>query len=79
MDQPGQVRDPGLLAGPDRVLEGVEQYLASRPGLAGSTAIYGGSAGPGLLSRGRGRIGGLFLATIGVQLVLGGIRTFYET
>lgn len=43
------------------VLEGVEQYLASRPGLAGSTAIYGGSAGPGLLSRGRGRIGGLFL------------------
>jgi multiple antibiotic resistance protein len=25
------------------------------------------------------RIGGLFLATIGVQLVLGGIRTFYET
>lgn len=43
------------------VLEGVEQYLASRPGLAGSTAIYGGSAGPGLLTRGRGRIGGLFL------------------
>lgn len=25
------------------------------------------------------RIGGLFLATIGVQLVLGGLRTFYET
>ncbi|MEN0102114.1 MAG: triose-phosphate isomerase family protein [Curtobacterium sp.] len=43
------------------VLAGIEQYLAMRPELRGSTAIYGGSAGPGLLTRGRGRIGGLFL------------------
>ncbi|PZE77857.1 triose-phosphate isomerase family protein [Curtobacterium sp. MCBD17_019] len=43
------------------VLAGIEAYLASRPELAGSRAIYGGSAGPGLLSRGQGRIGGLFL------------------
>ncbi|WP_309146670.1 triose-phosphate isomerase [Curtobacterium sp. MCBD17_013] len=39
------------------VLAGIEAYLASRPELAGSRAIYGGSAGPGLLSRGQGRIG----------------------
>ena len=43
------------------VLAGIEQHLATRPELAGSTVIYGGSAGPGLLTRGRGRIGGLFL------------------
>lgn len=43
------------------VLAGIEQHLATRPGLAGSVAIYGGSAGPGLLTRGQGRIGGLFL------------------
>ncbi|MFJ3036316.1 triose-phosphate isomerase family protein [Curtobacterium pusillum] len=43
------------------VLAGIEQYLATRPELQGSTAIYGGSAGPGLLTRGQGRIGGLFL------------------
>ncbi|MFJ2980314.1 triose-phosphate isomerase family protein [Curtobacterium sp. NPDC087082] len=43
------------------VLSGIEEYLASKPELAGSVAIYGGSAGPGLLTRGRGRIGGLFL------------------
>jgi triosephosphate isomerase len=43
------------------VLAGIEQHLAARPELAGSVAIYGGSAGPGLLTRGRGRIGGLFL------------------
>jgi triosephosphate isomerase len=43
------------------VLAGIEQYLAKRPELQGSTAIYGGSAGPGLLTRGQGRIGGLFL------------------
>ena len=43
------------------VLAGIEQYLRSRPVLAGSVAIYGGSAGPGLLTRGAGRIGGLFL------------------
>ncbi|MDP4334039.1 triose-phosphate isomerase family protein [Curtobacterium sp. A7_M15] len=43
------------------VLAGIEEHLASRPELAGSVAIYGGSAGPGLLTRGAGRIGGLFL------------------
>lgn len=43
------------------VLAGIEAHLASRPELAGSVAIYGGSAGPGLLSRGQGHIGGLFL------------------
>lgn len=43
------------------VLAGIEAHLAARPGSHGSTVIYGGSAGPGLLTRGRGRIGGLFL------------------
>ena len=43
------------------VLGGVEAALAARPALAGSVVVYGGSAGPGLLTRGRGRIGGLFL------------------
>lgn len=43
------------------VLEGVERFLALRPAFAGSRVVYGGSAGPGLLTRGRGRIGGLFL------------------
>lgn len=43
------------------VLAGIETHLAARPELHGSTAIYGGSAGPGLLTRGQGRIGGLFL------------------
>ncbi|WP_336697959.1 triose-phosphate isomerase family protein [Curtobacterium sp. USHLN213] len=43
------------------VLAGIEEHLASRPELSGSVAIYGGSAGPGLLTRGQGRIGGLFL------------------
>ncbi|MEN0104065.1 MAG: triose-phosphate isomerase family protein [Curtobacterium sp.] len=43
------------------VLAGIEAHLATRPELAGSVVIYGGSAGPGLLTRGRGGIGGLFL------------------
>jgi triosephosphate isomerase len=43
------------------VLEGIEQSLAARAAFAGSRVVYGGSAGPGLLTRGRGRIGGLFL------------------
>lgn len=43
------------------VLAGIEQHLATRPELRGSTVLYGGSAGPGLLTRGAGRIGGLFL------------------
>ncbi|SBN62935.1 triosephosphate isomerase [Curtobacterium sp. 9128] len=43
------------------VLAGIEAHLATRPELAGSVVIYGGSAGPGLLTRGQGGIGGLFL------------------
>ncbi|WIB77572.1 triose-phosphate isomerase [Curtobacterium sp. MCPF17_002] len=43
------------------VLAGIEQHLRARPELHGSTVVYGGSAGPGLLTRGQGRIGGLFL------------------
>lgn len=43
------------------VLAGIEAHLATRPELVGSVVIYGGSAGPGLLTRGAGRIGGLFL------------------
>ena len=35
--------------------------LASRPWLAGSRVIYGGSAGPGLLGSLRGSVDGLFL------------------
>ncbi|MFF1400482.1 triose-phosphate isomerase [Streptomyces sp. NPDC058287] len=37
------------------------EWLNSRPQHAGSTVIYGGSAGPGLLSRLGGSVGGLFL------------------
>jgi triosephosphate isomerase len=36
-------------------------WLASRPGLAGSRVIYGGSAGLGLLGSIRGSVDGLFL------------------
>lgn len=43
------------------VLAGIGEYLSSRPELAGSRVIYGGSAGPGLLTRGAGGIRGLFL------------------
>lgn len=43
------------------VLGGIERFLATRPALVGSVVLYGGSAGPGLLTRGAGRIGGLFL------------------
>lgn len=43
------------------ILAGVSDYLAGHDELRGSRAIYGGSAGPGLLTRTGGRIGGLFL------------------
>jgi triosephosphate isomerase len=43
------------------VLDGITAWLAAQPALVGSRVIYGGSAGPGLLTRGQGRIGGLFL------------------
>ncbi len=42
-------------------LDGIERYLVDRSAFAGSRVVYGGSAGPGLLTRGQGRIGGLFL------------------
>ncbi|KQO59781.1 triose-phosphate isomerase family protein [Curtobacterium sp. Leaf261] len=43
------------------VLAGIAAHVAARPELAGSRVIYGGSAGPGLLTRGAGGIRGLFL------------------
>ncbi|WP_066522932.1 triose-phosphate isomerase family protein [Curtobacterium ammoniigenes] len=43
------------------VLDGIEAWLDKRPELAGSRVLYGGSAGPGLLTAGEGRIRGLFL------------------
>lgn len=43
------------------VLAGISAHLDTRPELTGSRVVYGGSAGPGLLTRGQGRIGGLFL------------------
>jgi triosephosphate isomerase len=43
------------------VLAGVRAWLDDQPDLTGSRVIYGGSAGPGLLTRGQGAIGGLFL------------------
>jgi triosephosphate isomerase len=43
------------------VLDGLRAWLDARPELAGSRVIYGGSAGPGLLTRGAGRNRGLFL------------------
>jgi triosephosphate isomerase len=43
------------------MLAGIEAHLATRPELVGSRVIYGGSAGPGLLTRGDGGIRGLFL------------------
>lgn len=39
----------------------IQTYLDRTPRLAGSTVIYGGSAGPGLLSQLEGAVGGLFL------------------
>ncbi|WP_022907513.1 triose-phosphate isomerase family protein, partial [Curtobacterium sp. B18] len=58
------------------VLAGIEEHLAARPDLAGSVAIYGGSAGPGLLTRGQGRIGGLFLGRFAHDP--GAIRTILD-
>ncbi|WP_320781773.1 triose-phosphate isomerase family protein [Streptomyces sp. CRN 30] len=55
-------------------------WLDSRPRHAGSTVIYGGSAGPGLLSRLGGSAGGLFLGRFAhdpanVEAILDEIRT----
>ena len=43
------------------VAAGLEDALAGVPGREGSLVIYGGSAGPGLLSRLGGSVSGLFL------------------
>jgi triosephosphate isomerase len=43
------------------VTSALRGWLASRPGLAGSRVIYGGSAGLGLLGHIRGSVDGLFL------------------
>ncbi|MGW7515276.1 triose-phosphate isomerase family protein [Streptomyces sp. NPDC054796] len=43
------------------VCAGLSAWLAEQPGLTGSRVIYGGSAGPGLLTRLGTRAGGLFL------------------
>lgn len=43
------------------VVTALEAHLADLPGLEGSRVIYGGSAGPGLLTALGGRVGGLFL------------------
>jgi len=43
------------------VVAALEAHLAEQPGLAGSRVLYGGSAGPGLLTALGGTVGGLFL------------------
>lgn len=42
----------------------VQAFLSSHPRLAGSSLIYGGSAGPGLITELEGKIGGLFLGRL---------------
>ncbi|MFD7705941.1 triose-phosphate isomerase family protein [Streptomyces sp. NPDC059786] len=51
-------------AGPEHistVCGALSDWLTAQPGLAGSRVIYGGSAGPGLLTRLGPDVGGLFL------------------
>lgn len=43
------------------VVAALEAHLAGLPGREGSRVLYGGSAGPGLLTALEGRVGGLFL------------------
>ncbi|TDX79490.1 triosephosphate isomerase [Rathayibacter sp. PhB151] len=50
--------EPAFIAG---VVTALEAALAELPGRAGSRVIYGGSAGPGLLTALEGRVPGLFL------------------
>jgi len=50
--------DPAFIAG---VVTALEAALTALPGRAGSRVIYGGSAGPGLLTALEGRVPGLFL------------------
>ncbi|GGU58822.1 triose-phosphate isomerase family protein [Streptomyces daghestanicus] len=58
-------------------------WLDARPGHTGSTVIYGGSAGPGLLTRLAGTAEGLFLGRFAhdpanVEAILDEIRTSVE-
>jgi triosephosphate isomerase len=50
--------EPAFIAG---VVTALEEALTALPGRAGSRVIYGGSAGPGLLTALEGRVPGLFL------------------
>lgn len=50
--------EPAFIAG---VVTALEEALIALPGRAGSRVIYGGSAGPGLLTALEGRVPGLFL------------------
>lgn len=50
--------EPEFIAG---VVTALEEALTALPGRAGSRVIYGGSAGPGLLTALEGRVPGLFL------------------
>jgi triosephosphate isomerase len=43
------------------VCEGISEILKPSKGLSGSRVIYGGSAGPGLLTKLNGRVAGMFL------------------
>lgn len=52
---------PAPLAHITGVCTRLQRRLDERPELAGSSVIYGGSAGPGLLTALRGRTAGLFL------------------
>ncbi|MEU4656448.1 triose-phosphate isomerase family protein [Streptomyces sp. NPDC023723] len=62
------------------VCTALREWLNGRPGHTGSTVIYGGSAGPGLLSRLAGSAEGLFLGRFAhdpanVEAILDEIRT----
>ncbi|MEV5545770.1 triose-phosphate isomerase family protein [Streptomyces sp. NPDC052309] len=62
------------------VCTALRDWLDSRPGHPGSTVIYGGSAGPGLLTRLEGTAEGLFLGRFAhdpanVEAILDEIRT----
>ncbi|NQX12131.1 triosephosphate isomerase [Microbacteriaceae bacterium VKM Ac-2855] len=53
-----QPAEPAFIAG---VVTALQDALATLPGRSGSRVIYGGSAGPGLLTALQGRVPGLFL------------------
>ncbi|MFJ8060252.1 triose-phosphate isomerase [Streptomyces sp. NPDC096142] len=62
------------------VCTALRDWLDARPRHTGSTVIYGGSAGPGLLTRLGGSVGGLFLGRFAhdpanVEAILDELRT----